>query len=136
MARMPIRLYYSSIRDSYALFYHPVIGVFRQKKILFRNDQYKIIPQKLDHIDAPQRSVKIRLEFSQGLLRMKHSFYLIEDLFRSKRDILRIRKTEIKDDQTININSNSTKEESDIWETVVEQKDQQKPLTRRRIFKS
>jgi hypothetical protein len=123
ISRMPVRLYYSPVRHSYALFYHPVIGVSRQKKILFRDDQYKIIPQKLDSIESPERSIKIRIELSQGLLRMKSSFYLIENLFRSKRDIRRIRMENIENDETKK-EQNQTQDETDIWETVVEQKDQ------------
>ena len=133
-SRMPVRLYYSPIRHSYALFYHPIIGVFRQKKILFRNDQYKIIPQKLDSIDSAQRSIKIRIELGQGLLRMKDSFYLIEDLFRSKRDIHKIKQIEIENDETTKTEQNPKQEETDIWETVVERKDQQTPPTKRRTF--
>jgi hypothetical protein len=106
----------------------------RQKKILFRNDQYKIIPQKLDSIDSPQRSIKIRIELGQGLLRMKNSFYLIEDLFRSKRDIHKIKKIEIENDETTNTEQNSKQEEADIWQTVVERKDQKTPPTKRRTF--
>ncbi|CAF2646204.1 unnamed protein product [Rotaria sp. Silwood2] len=125
-SRMPIRLYYSHVRRSYALFYHPVIGVLRKKKILFRNDQYKIIPQKLDSIEAPQRSIKIRMDFGAGLFKTRKSFYLIETLFRSKPDIQRIKIKDIKDNETINNEKNKeqypTQEETDIWETVVEKK--------------
>jgi len=120
---MPVRLYYSQIRHSYALFYHPVIGILRQKKIVFRDDQYKIIPQKLDHIESPQRSIQIRIELGQGLLRMKNSFYLIENFFRTRRDIQKIRMEEIKDDQTKTSNINKEQEETNIWETVLEKKD-------------
>ena len=105
-----------------------MIGVLRKKKILFRNDQYKIIPQKLDSIESSQRSIKIGLEFGDGILRMKKSFYFIETLFRSRRDIYRIKMNNIKDDETVNNmknkEQNSTQEETDIWETVVEKKDQ------------
>ncbi|CAF3462689.1 unnamed protein product [Rotaria sp. Silwood1] len=124
-SRMPVRLYYSPVRHSYALFYHPVIGVLRKKKILFRDNQYKIIPQKLDSIETPQRSIKIRMDFGKSLFQMKKSFYLIETLFRSKRDI---QKLKMKDDETINNVNNkeqySTQDETDIWETVMEKKDQ------------
>jgi hypothetical protein len=120
---MAVRLYYSPVRRSYVLFYHPIIGVFRQKKILFRDNQYQIIPQKLDDIDSVERSMKIRIELNQGLLRMKNSFYLIEHFFRSNRDIRRIRMKDIENDQTDKM-ENQTKEEADIWETVVEKKDQ------------
>ncbi|CAF3816416.1 unnamed protein product [Rotaria sordida] len=136
LSRMPIRLYYSPVRHSYALFYHPVIGVLPKKKILFRDNQYKIIPQKLDSVELPQRSIKIRLEFGDGLFRTKKSFYLVESLFRSKRDIQRIKMNDIKNDETINNEKkNPIQEETDIWQTVVEKKDQydskQKPLKRR-----
>jgi hypothetical protein len=120
---MPIRLYYSPVRRSYALFYHPIIGVLRQKKILFRDNQYKLIPQKLDNIESPQRAIKIRIELGQGLLRMKSSFYLIENLFRSKRDIYKIRMNEIDNNEI----KNNEQNETDIWQTVVEKKDQQRP---------
>ncbi len=125
MSRMPVRLYYSPVRHSYALFYHPVIGVFRQKKILFNNNQYKIIPQKLDNIESAERSIKIRIEIGQGLLKMKNSFYLIENYFRSKRDINTIRMKTNESDKTINNEKNPIEEEdTGIWETVVERKDQ------------
>jgi hypothetical protein len=134
---MPVRLYYSPVRHSYALFYHPTIGVVRQKKILFRDNQYSIIPQKLDSIESPQRSIKVRIELHQGLLRMKNSFYLIENFFRSRRDIRKIKRDEIENDETINTENNQTQEETDIWKTVVERNDrlnsnQQPP--RRRTF--
>ncbi|CAF1383015.1 unnamed protein product [Rotaria magnacalcarata] len=128
ISRIPVRLYYSPVRQSYALFYHPIIGVLRKKKILFRNDQYKMIPQKSDSIESSQRPIKICLEFGDGLLRMKKKFYLIETLFRSRRDIYRIKMNNIKDDERVNNmkdrEQNSTQEETDIWETVVEKKDQ------------
>mgnify|MGYP006892778970 CR=1 FL=1 len=121
---MPIRLYYSRVRHSYVLFYHPTIGVFSQKKVPFRNDQYKIVPQKLDAIDGAQRSVKIRIEFGQGLLRLKNSFYLIEQYFRSRRDIQRLRFNDIENDE-VKIPEEKTKQgEADIWQTVVDKKDQ------------
>ena len=78
---MPVRVYYSPVRHSYALFYHPVLGVFRQKKIAFRDNQYTIIPQKLDSIESEQRSIKIRIKLGQGLLSTRSSFYLIEVYF-------------------------------------------------------
>jgi len=139
ISRMPVRLYYSPIRHSYALFYYPIIGVFRQKKILFRDNQYKLIRQKLDSIESAERSIKIRIELGQGLLRMKNSFYLIEHFFRSKRDIRKIRMNEIENDETRNTEEkkeqNRIKEETDIWETVIEKKDQlntnQQPSQRR-----
>lgn len=137
IARMPVRLYYSPARRSYALFYHPVIGVFRQKKIHFREDQYKLIPQKLDNIESPQRSLKIRIELGQDLLRMKNSFYLVENFFRSRRDIQRVRMNEIKDEEMKTSDINKEQEETDIWETVVEKKDQINPnqqATQRRKF--
>jgi hypothetical protein len=121
---MPVRLYYSPVRRSYALFYHPVIGVFRQRKILFRDNQYQIIPQKLDNIDSAERSIKIGIELGRGLLRMKESFYLIENFFRSKQDIRRIRIKDVEKDETDKAETQKQEEETDIWETVVEKKDQ------------
>jgi hypothetical protein len=126
VSRMPVRVYYSPSRRSYALFYHPIIGVLRQKKIVFHDNQYRFIPQKLDSIESAQRSVRIRIELGQGLLATKKSFYLIESLFRSRRDIHRIR---TKDTETINVDKDkeqdrTQEEESDIWETVVERKDE------------
>ncbi len=123
---MAVRLYYSPVRHSYALFYHPILGIFRQKKISFRHDQYKLIPQKLDSIESAERSIRIRIELGQGLFRMKNSFYLIERLFRSKRDIQRIRGNEIQYQETMK-EQNRTQEETDIWQTVVEKKDSNQP---------
>lgn len=60
---------------------------------------------------------------------MKNSYYLIENLFRSRRDIQKIRMTEIKDDETKTQDIHKEQEETDIWETVIEKKDQ------RRTFK-
>lgn len=133
---MPIRLYYSPVRHSYALFYHPIIGVFRQKKILFNNNQYKIIPHKLDSIESAERSIKIRIEIGQGLLKMKHSFFLIENYFRSRRDINTIKMKEIDNDKPVdNEKTQTQEEETGIWETVVERQDQQGSNQQRRTFK-
>jgi hypothetical protein len=129
LSQVPIRLYYSPARRSYALFYYPIIGVFRQKKLLFKDNQYQVIPQRLDNLDSSERSMKIRIELGQGLLRMKNSFYLVEMYFRSNRDIRRIRMKDIETDET----DNQTKEkEEDIWETVIEKKDQ--TSTKKRTF--
>lgn len=128
IARTPIRLYYSPVRQSYALFYHPVIGVLRKKKILFHIDQYQIIPQKLDNVESAQRAMKIGLQFGDGLFNMKKSFYLIEEYFRSRRDVHRMRRKDIRVDEAINNEKEKeqqqTQEESDIWQTVVDKKDQ------------
>lgn len=121
---MPIRLYYSRVRQSYALFYHPTVGVFRTKKILFRTDQYEFIRQKLDSIESAERSIKIGINYSQGLFRMKPSFYLVEKFFRSRRDIRQIRTKQIEEDNNEKIKDEPTQEESDIWQTVMENKDQ------------
>jgi hypothetical protein len=129
---MPTRLYYSPTRRSYALFYLPFINAFRPKKILFRDSQYRFVPQKLDNIDAPERSMKILVESGRGFFSVKKSFYLIESYFRSKRDIYRIRTNQ--DDDThepVNDEKNEESKEPDIWETVVEKKDQQAPPSRR-----
>ncbi|CAF0713900.1 unnamed protein product [Adineta steineri] len=125
ISRMPVRLYYSPVRHSYALFYHPMIGVLRQKKILFNNNQYSIIPQKLDSIQSAERSIKLHIDFGQGLFRLKNNFYLIENYFRSKNDIHRIKTKDSQAEKTMNNEKEQTQEdESDMWQTVVERKDQ------------
>ncbi|UJR14264.1 hypothetical protein I4U23_001255 [Adineta vaga] len=134
ITRIPIRLYYSSVRQSYALFYHPLIGVFRQKKILFADHQYKIVSQKLDSINGPERTTKIRIQLGTGLFSTKYNFYLIENYFRSKRDINRLKNKNIEQDTKTNENEKyQSEEESNIWQTVVEKKDQ--PQRSRTFFK-
>jgi len=49
---------------------------------------------------------------------MKKSFYLIENYFRSKRDIYKIRSNEIETDEI----KKNEENETDIWQTVVEKK--------------
>ncbi|CAF1588598.1 unnamed protein product [Adineta ricciae] len=125
ISRTPTRLYYSSVRKSYALIYYPVIGVFRQKKILFNMQQYQIIPQQLDSINGPQRAAKIRIQFGTGLLKTRQHFYFIEHYFRSKRDVNRLRCKDIEQDSTTDENDKyKDEEDSHIWQTVVEKKDQ------------
>jgi hypothetical protein len=68
--------------------------------------------------------MKIRIELGRGLLRMKESFYLIENFFRSKQDIRRVRIKDIEKDETDKAETQKQEEETDIWETVVEKKDQ------------
>ena len=123
IAQMPVRVYYSPLRQSYALFYHPPIGMFRQKKIVFHLDQYQLIPQKLDQIDSAERSVKIQINSNQNILRLKLSFYLIEQFFRSSKDIQLIRTKQIEPDE-IKEEPIQTQDEADIWQTVMEKKDQ------------
>ena len=125
IGQIPIRLYYSRVHQSYALFYHPVVGVFRTKKLIFRTDQYEFLRQKLDSIDTSERSIKIRLNLRQGLFRMKPTFYLAEKFFRSRRDVRQIRTKQIDvDDEQNQIKNEPTEQESDIWQTVMENKDQ------------
>ena len=129
---MPTRLYYSPTRRSYALFYLPFINALRPRKIPFRDSQYRVMPQKLDNIEAPERSMKIRVESGQGFFSVKKNFYLIESYFRSRLDILRLRSNQ--DDNTresVENDKNEDSKETDIWETVVEKKDQQAPPSRR-----
>jgi hypothetical protein len=122
---MPTRLYYSSTRRCYALFYHPMLSVFRQRKIDFHEHQYRVIPQQLDAIESAERSIKIQLDFGSGLLAFKKSFYCIEFYFRSKRDIYRIRTHDGQTDNTDHVvKSNQVMEETDIWETVMDKKEQ------------
>jgi len=146
---MPIRVYYAPIRRLYALFYHPIIGVFRHRKILFHNEQFRIIPQKLDTIDSPQRSIKITINTGKGIM-SKKSFYLIEGLFRSKADIQQFRinahgsgdNSQLSKNETTSQRTernsketNRTEEEqkdTEIWETVLERKDQPAPLPHRK----
>ena len=94
-----------------------------------------MIPQKLDSIEAPERSIKIRVESGQGFFSVKKNFYLIETYFRSQRDIYRVRTneddTQESADRGKNEESTQGPAETDIWETVVEQKDQQAPPSRR-----
>lgn len=123
IAQIPVRVYYSSVRQAYALFYYPPIGVFRQKKVLFRLEQYQIIPQKLDQIDSVERSIKIRINSNQSILRLKPSFYLIEKFFRSQRDIrlMRTKKIEsdtIKEEEEEKLNQKQ--DEGDMWQTVMD----------------
>jgi hypothetical protein len=76
--------------------------------------------------------MKILVESGRGFFSVKKSFYLIESYFRSKRDIYRIRTNQ--DDDThepVNDEKNEESKEPDIWETVVEKKDQQAPPSRR-----
>ena len=128
ISQIPVRLYYSPVRYSYALFYHPLIGVFRQKKIVFRNDHYKITAQKSSNIKPQERAMTIDVEFGQGLLRMKKKFYVMESYFRSRNDIYRLEKMNTKTDETVNAEKekkqNETQEEDDMWQTVMEQNDQ------------
>jgi len=57
---------------------------------------------------------------------MKKSFYLIENYFRSKRDIHKIRMNEIETDEI----KKNEENETNIWQTVVEKKDQPPPQKR------
>ena len=87
--------------------------------------QYQIIPQKLDSINGPQRTTKIRVQFGTGLLKMRQHFYFIESYFRSKRDVHRLRYKDIEQDSTTNENDKyKAEEDSDIWQTIIEKKDQ------------
>jgi hypothetical protein len=131
-------LYYSSARQAYAVFYHPVIGVFRQRKILFGNNQYQVVPQKLDDINSAERALKIRIEIGKGLLRTRRSFYLIENYFRSRGDVRQFKSKKSEETKTNNEDNQQQQqqqqEESDIWETVVERKDQPNPQQRSKTF--
>lgn len=135
ITRIPTRLYHSPTRQAYALFYYPFLGVFRQKKIMFDTNQYQIIPQKLDSIESAERSFKIRIEIGKGLSRLRQSFYLIENYFRSKRDLNRMKLKTSEHDATTNEDDKSQEEQDGgIWETVVEQKDKPNPQQRAKKF--
>ena len=126
MSHIPVRLYYSPTRRCYALFYHPIIGVFRQKKISFQHSQYRFIPNDVADVKSSQRSLQIRIELGQSLLAIKKNFYFMESYFRSRRDIYTLQSDDAAKREAIHRDESHeperTSQESDIWETVVENK--------------
>ena len=128
MSHIPVRLYYSPTRRSHALFYYPMIGVFRQKKISFQTSQYRFVPQEVSDVKATQRSVQLRIELGQGLLAMKKNFYFMESYFRSRQDVYRVRVGDAAKRETNNPDERTeaerTSQDPDIWQTVVENKEQ------------
>lgn len=121
IARMPTRVYHSVNLRSYAVLYHPTISVGRQKKLVFNDKQYTVIPQKLDNISGPERSIKIRVDLGKGLLSIKRNFYLIEAFFRSQKDIRQLRTHRIETDEP---KADPVEDEGDIWQTVVDNQGQ------------
>jgi len=133
IARMPTRVYHSITRRSYTLFYHPMISVLRQKKLVFNDNQYKLIAQKLDNHSGPERAVKIRVALGNSWTSSKRDFYLVEAFFRSRKDLRQLRTHQIEMDEP---KGAKVEDEGDIWETVVENQERttSSPNSSRRTF--